>query len=231
MKTLLIIPWPNDPIPGLPEGVDCKALNDGVPLRGYVDVARNEHLFLDAVVQAEKDGYGAVVSLCFADTGIENARKMVNIPVLGCTRVGMHLACILGHKVCVLQPDYELNANTTRNIIDIYNMGSFAKLVNPHVDSLTIFNDVQQAAASGKAGDAIQKCVDAIIRSLEEDGTDVVVFGSGALAGAEDILRAELSNRRYEVPVANGLPAASGFAQVLDGLQLSQSRTGYAWGA
>ncbi len=230
MRTLLIIPWPNEPIAGLPEGTDCKAINEGSPLRGYVDIVRNEHLFLDAVVQAEKDGYDAVLSLCFADSGIDIARKLVNIPVLGCTRVAMHLAGILGHKACVLQPDYELNARTTKNIIDVYNMGGFAKIVNPHVESMEISEDIKRSASGEGVGEAITKCVDAVIKSLEEDETDVVSFGSGALVGAENIIHEELCKRGYDVPVINGLSASIGFAEVFNTLKLSQSRIGYPEG-
>lgn len=226
-KTLLIIPWPQEPLSGLPEGVDCKALNDGTPLNSYVDIVRNEHLFFDAVVQAEKDGYGAVMSLCFADSGIEVARKLVDIPVLGCMRVALHIAGMLGHKACLLQPDYELNAFTTQHLIDTYNMGHFAKIVNTHVESMPISLDIQNYQATGNVGKSLQACIDAAVKSFEEDATDVVVLSSGALVGAEGVITSELKKRGYDVPVVNGLTAAAGVAQVLNGLNLSQSRLGY----
>jgi allantoin racemase len=230
MKTLVIIPWPNAPLPGLPEGVESKALNDGVPLRGYLDVARNEHLFLDAVVQAEKDGYDAVLSLCFADTGIEVARKLVDIPVLGCTRVGIHVCGILGHKACVLQPDFELNYYTTKHTIDSYNMGDFAQIVNPGVDSMAAFASANAYNSTGLVTPPLQSLVDACVKSIKEDNTDVITFGSGALVGAENAIHTELKKIGYDIPVVNPMAAAIGLANVLSALKLTQSRFGYPRG-
>ncbi len=230
MKTLVIIPWPNDPLPGLPEGVDCRALNDGAPLRGYVDVVRNEHLFLEAVVQAEKDSYDAVLSLCFADTGVEIARKLVDIPVLGCTRVGLHVCGILGHKACVLQPDYALNYYTTKHTIDSYNLGGFAKIVDPDVESMAAFAAVNAYSASGMVLPPLENMINTCIKSLKEDSTDVITFGSGALVGAENAIQRELKKRGWDVPVVNPMAVTIGVANVLNALKLTHSRFGYPRG-
>ncbi len=230
MKTLLIVPWPNEPLQGLPENVDFKALNDGSPIRGYVDVVRNEHLFLDAVVQAEKDGYNAVVSLCFADSGIEVGRKLVDIPVIGCMRAGLHVCGILGHKICVLQPDYNLNYYTTKNIIDTYNMGGFVDIVDAKAESVESVNAIEVYNKDGLITPPLENMINACIKSLEKDSTDVVMLGSGALIGAENAIRTELKKNGWDVPVVNPMTVAFSVANMLNGLNLSHSRQGYPKG-
>lgn len=227
MKTLVIAPWPSDPISGLPDGVDFKALNNGVPLNSYIDMVRNEHLLLEAVVQAEKDGYDAAISLCFADTGVEHARKLVDMPVLGCTRVGLHIAGILGRKACLLQPDYEVNARTTLHSIDSYGMSDNVSICNPHVNSKEILMASTTCLQSGEVTEPIVKLVDTAVRSFQEDDTDAIVFGSGAMLGCEGILSQELKKRGYKIPVINGMSAAIGVAQVLNSLGLTHSELAY----
>lgn len=227
MKTLIIAPWPSDPIMGLPEGVDFKALNNGVPLNGYIDMVRNEALLLEAIMQAEKDGYDAAISLCFADTGVEHARKLVNMPVLGCTRVGVHLAAILGRKACLLQPDYSVNARTTLHTIDGYGMEGKVVMCDPKVDSMEILIASQACLQTGEVTEPINKLVETAIRSFNEDNTDSVIFGSGAMLGCEGILTAELKKRGYNVPVINGMSAAIGVAQVLNSLGITHSELAY----
>ena len=59
-------------------------------------LTRNE--IVETVIQAEKDGYDAVVVLCNMDIGVPEARSMVDIPVLGPGEVTMTYATLLGAK-------------------------------------------------------------------------------------------------------------------------------------
>ena len=51
------------------------------------------------IVQAEKEGFDAALVNCIIDPGVEAARCVTNIPVLGPGRTAMHLAGLLGDKV------------------------------------------------------------------------------------------------------------------------------------
>ena len=68
------------------------------------------------------------------------------------------------------------------------------------------------------------------MKSIKEDNTDVITFGSGALVGAENAIHTELKKIGYDIPVVNPMAAAIGLANVLSALKLTQSRFGYPRG-
>jgi len=55
---------------------------------------------LKHVKKAEEEGYDAIISWCAGDPGVEAARTMVDIPVVGPGESMRLLASILGKKVC-----------------------------------------------------------------------------------------------------------------------------------
>lgn len=57
---------------------------------------------IDMIVQAEKDGFDGVILGCYADPGLDGAREMVSIPVVGPGVTSMHYAAMLGHHFSVI---------------------------------------------------------------------------------------------------------------------------------
>jgi len=53
---------------------------------------------LHAGVQAEKDGFDAVISTCFYDPYLRQIRQAVNIPYVGYSEASMHVAAMMGAK-------------------------------------------------------------------------------------------------------------------------------------
>jgi len=51
---------------------------------------------IDNALRAEKEGYDAFLIGNFSDSGLAEAREMVNIPVLGLCETSMHVACMMG---------------------------------------------------------------------------------------------------------------------------------------
>src|SRR3990170_3510986 len=47
-------------------------------------------------LRAEKEGYDAFLIGNFSDSGLSEARGMVNIPVLGLCETSLHIACMMG---------------------------------------------------------------------------------------------------------------------------------------
>lgn len=68
------------------------------------------------VREAEEEGMDAVIVNCFGDPGLDAAREVVSIPVLGPCEASMHVAAMLGHKFSVITvlerliPELELHA-------------------------------------------------------------------------------------------------------------------------
>lgn len=57
---------------------------------------------LDLIMQCEREGYDACIIGCFGDPGLEAARELVSIPVIGPCESAMLTAAGLGHKFGVL---------------------------------------------------------------------------------------------------------------------------------
>jgi Asp/Glu/hydantoin racemase len=60
---------------------------------------------VEAALQAEADGFDAVVVNCFDDPGVVEARGVVGIPVFGICEPSMHFVCQLGRRFGALVPD------------------------------------------------------------------------------------------------------------------------------
>ena len=55
-------------------------------------------IMIESVVQAEKEGYQAVITGCAGDPGLDAARELVRIPVTGPGESGLILAAMLGFR-------------------------------------------------------------------------------------------------------------------------------------
>jgi allantoin racemase len=78
------------------------------PEKGTVGLESYYHNYLASVqvhkriVEAEKEGYDGIVIACYGDPGIEAAKELVNIPVVGITEASYALARILCTKFLVV---------------------------------------------------------------------------------------------------------------------------------
>ena len=67
----------------------------------------NSTSIVETIIKAERDGFDAAVLGCFGDTGVEQARAAVDIPVIGPAESTMMLACQMGRRfgiICANMP-------------------------------------------------------------------------------------------------------------------------------
>lgn len=85
--------------------IGVKALKPGIVSLGsyaaYFEFL-NRREIIEKVIEADREGYDAVVVHCFGDPGVREARGVVNIPVIGPGESSLLLACMLGHKFGVV---------------------------------------------------------------------------------------------------------------------------------
>ena len=53
---------------------------------------------MDLVKKANEDGYDAIVLACFSDPGLDAAKEISSIPVIGIEEATLHMAAMLGHN-------------------------------------------------------------------------------------------------------------------------------------
>ncbi|MEW6440532.1 MAG: aspartate/glutamate racemase family protein [bacterium] len=93
----------------------------------YMEMLNNIWL-LDGVIEAERQGYDAVIIGCADDPGIREARQAVDIPVVAPAEAAMMLACTLGSRFGMITVLPELVAFCERNI---RNYGMESRAVRP----------------------------------------------------------------------------------------------------
>jgi len=62
----------------------------------------NKRAVVEAVIEAEREGFDAAWVNCFGDPGVKEARHVVNIPVFGPAESTMLFACQLGRKLAII---------------------------------------------------------------------------------------------------------------------------------
>lgn len=172
---------------------------------------------LRRIVEAERDGIDAVVIDCMGDPGLQPARELVSIPVLGPGQLSLHTAAMLGESfsfITVLERIRPLFARMARNYGVWDRVSSFRSIGIP---VLELGSDMNR----------LTRCLcDESLRAVREDGASVIVLGCTGFVGlANDIavfLHAETGIR---IPVIDPIPLAilTAAAWVTTGISHSQA--------
>jgi len=172
------------------------------------------------VRQAEMDGMDAVIINCFGDPGLDAAREVVSIPVIGPCEAAMHVAAMLGHKFSVvtildrLIPELELHAQK-------YGVGG--KLASARSIDLPVL-DLEKGREQ-----FVARMVDKAVEAVEEDGAHVIVLGCTGLAGLDEQVGRGLHEKGHEVPVIAPASIALKIAEALVDSKLAHSKRTYPY--
>jgi allantoin racemase len=165
---------------------------------------------LKLVVEAEKQKYDGVVIAAFGDPGVEAAKELVNIPVVGMTEASYALARLLSTKFLVV-----VSADTAvpRQTLYMRKLGvpDYQYAIKPI--GLTVLDVVTDQV---RAKDLIaENCK----RMLKETNAELVVLGCSGFSG----LRSELE-KQLGVPVIDPIIAGVHICAALVRMGLSQSK-------
>lgn len=199
--------------PYTPTGFKIDVVN---PEKGPIGLESYYHNYLAAVevhkviVDAEKNGYNGVVIACYGDPGIEAAKELVKIPVVGITEASYALARMLATKFLVV-----VSAETAvpRQIRYIKSLGipDFQYAVRPI--GLTVLGVMSDRMS---AKDLIaENCKIA----LKETGSELIVMGCSGFSG----LRADLEDQ-LQVPIIDPVVAGVHVCTTLIRMGLAQSK-------
>ena len=199
--------------PFTPLGVKVETVS---PDKGPVGLESYYHNYIASVnvhkriVEAEKEGYDGVVIACYGDPGIEGAKELVDIPVVGITEASYALARILATKFLVV-----VSAETAvpRQIRYIKSLGlpDYQYAVRPI--GLTVLGVMSDRMS---AKDMIAKNCEI---ALKETGSEIIVMGCSGFSG----LRAELE-KQLNVPIIDPVVAGVQVCATLINMGLSQSK-------
>lgn len=179
------------------------------------DEAVNIPYVLEKVKWSEKQGCDAVTIDCFADPGLDAARELADIPVIGAGESSLHLASMLGKRFSVINilPETEW---LIRNIIRKYGLESnLASIRTINIPVLELEKDLKKTAKI--SGEAAEKAV-------VEDGAGAIVLGCTGMAGLAEGVYGYLKKKGYEVPVLDPLKVAINTAIMIGLLGVKQGK-------
>ena len=167
-----------------------------------------------SMLEAEKEGADAIVVNCWFDPGVETARQILDIPVVGVCEASLHLASVIGSKLAVVtsQPEF---IPTMEEQIYHYRMNTRAITVKPVRATLLGVADEFEAILSGKY-EAVCKDFIKIAKGCIADGAEVIITGCALLA---PLLTLSGLTEIGKVPVINPVLVGIKWAEMLVDLQ------------
>lgn len=195
-------------------GVTVEARHPGV--RSVLESVYDEYAEipaqLDEIRRAESDGCLAVIIGCFGDPGIDAAREIATIPVVGLGETSLTVASMLGTRLGVITPLQRLLPATLRQI---RSTGLSSRLVCLESAELSI------RAIRANPEEAFSR-IFAAARKCYANGADSLALACGSMSFYAERLQAELG-----IPVVHGLRVAVRFAELLVSCGLTFSKRSY----
>ena len=167
---------------------------------------------LGLVKKANEEGYDAVILACFSDPGLEAAREVSVIPVIGIEESTLHMAAMLGAKFSIMTPRKQRIPSKCEHV-HIRGLSHFLASVR----SL----DLSVAETDSDPAKTKQRLMDVAKIAVEKDGAEVIVMGCAGMAGYAREIEEILSVKVLD-PAAVALKTAEAMAD----LGLTHSKAG-----
>lgn len=168
---------------------------------------------LQMVSEAERRSYDAVITGCFGDPGVDAARELVSIPVIGPGEACLHTAAMLGGQFSIIT------------------IGGIARPVRDQVLKAGVVGQLASIACLGAGVFEIRRAEEGLYQRLlttarqclDRDGADVIVIGCASMSYAfADRLAGDVP-----VPILHAPRVALRVAEMLVGARLSHSKKAY----
>ncbi len=170
------------------------------------------------VVEAEKDGVDAVIIECMADPGLQAAREMVSIPVIGPAETAMHVASMLAHRFSLV---IVLDRRVPMFHEHAHRMGVAERLASVRAVNIPVLE-------LGDTERVVKALVEQSVVAVREDGAHLIVIGCTGMIGlAEVVERGLVGQGIADVPVIDPGILAIKVAEALADLGLSHSKRTY----
>ncbi|MBA1143685.1 aspartate/glutamate racemase family protein [Mesorhizobium neociceri] len=180
-------------------------------IEGYYDEALAVPGLLMEIAAGERAGAQAAIIACFDDTGLDAARAMASIPVIGICEAALSVASYIAQRFTVVTTT-ERSRVPVEGLVQRYGMAGRARVRAA---------DIAVLALEDPASGAVEKLRGEIARAIEEDRAEAIVLGCAGMADLAHQLQEE-----FDLPVIDGVGAAVKQAEALIALGLSTSKRG-----
>ncbi len=184
-------------------------------------ISLHEQFILDNALRAEAEGYDVFVVGSVQDPALEEARSLLDIPVVGYGESAMHFACLLGSRFAVLafHPGFDQMLDVHIRRLGLHERALPTMLLDAG------FDDVGRALLSDPQH--IVERFTAVAREAIAKGAEALI--PGQLYLSEAIARAGIT-RIDEVPIVDGMSATLKMAEAMHDLKqlgISVTRRGF----
>jgi Asp/Glu/hydantoin racemase len=205
---------------GMPEGIYGARTPAEAVIYPYI-ASLHAQVLLDHALRAEKEGYDVFALSSVQDPAIEEARSLVDIPVVGYGESAMHFACQLGGRFVFI-----LFGERFDQMLDVRvkQVGLAERALPTMLMERTSFADVGKGLDDARA---LVEAFTATARKAIALGAEAII--PGQLYLSEAIARAGVT-RIDEVPIVDGLAATIKMAEAMADLKklgISVTRRGY----
>src|SRR5215510_15826475 len=155
--------------------LDMFVADSGVPyVESSLELYLSEVAVARKVVEVAGMGYDAVVGTAFLDNGLDAARELVDIPVVGPAKTTLYLAATLANKFAVIMAGGDLPKH----------VWAFAKVIGV-ADRIVAVPTLACSVTDFLRDDgrAVQMAVDLGRKVMDEQGAEAIVLGCGATTG------------------------------------------------
>lgn len=194
--------------------LDMFAADSGVPyIESSLEFYLSEVAVARKVVEVAGMGYDAVVGTAFLDNGLDAARELVDIPVVGPAKTTLYMAATLANTFAVIMAAGDLPKHVR----------AFAKVLGV-VDRIVAVPTLACTVADflHDEDNAVAMTVAMGRQLMTEQGAEALVLGCGATTGLAARVTAELG-----IPVLDPGLTAVKYAEMLVALGLSHSKRAY----
>jgi allantoin racemase len=155
---------------------------------------------LENVQRAVREGFDAVLIGNIADPGLQEAREIADIPVLGLCESAMHMACMMGANFSFVTINDKFTPRVVENVRRYGLQQRFAGATRMRIDRLT---DLRAGFESGEGRDRILAQFNAAARLSTEAGAEVIIAAGGVVMAM--LAHAGIYETEDNVPILNGI--------------------------
>ena len=196
--------------------LDMYAAASGVPyVESSMDLYFSEVAVARKVVEVARLGYDAIVGTAFLDNGLDAARELVPVPVVGPAKTTLYMASTLANKFAVVTAAGDLPKH-------IWALAKVLGVVDRIVAIPTLKCTVADFLRDEESAVAMMTTMGHQL--MEEQGAEAIVLGCGATTGLASRVARELG-----IPVLDPGLTAFKYAEMLVDLGLSQSKRAYPY--
>lgn len=172
---------------------------------------------LQWVKEAEQEKYDAVVIDCVADSGVEVAKSIANIPVIGPCESSLHVACLLADRFGWIAPadggiPFHWRQAKTYGLVD-------------RITSIRAVNIPFEEYRDRK--EELKEKLVKLGREMMNEGAQLIFVGCTAIFPAIGISSHREVSERLNVTTIDPIGVALNMAEILVKLKLSQSKLAF----